>query len=277
LKEIFIPTTKNLFIYLGPYHCTPFLDPPMASRKPGGEILEDVVAVDSDTSSKDSAKATDTGTRPEEDDIETSPANSTQHRPAPPGKRQELTSVASEISRHRTNTASGAEGTLSKQESFAGFDNGDPALDPASPEFDAYKWANRILLAADKASVKFRRASFAFKNLDVLGSESGSNFQGTVASIFMIPFRLHEYVSLGKQPEKKILSSFDGVTKSGEMLLVLGRPGSGCSTFLKTITGELSGLKIGKSSVVYYNGNVSQTSVFSESMLTSIKAFLRRR
>jgi energy-coupling factor transporter ATP-binding protein EcfA2 len=33
----------------------------------------------------------------------------------------------------------------------------------------------------------------------------------------------------------EILRDFDGLVKSGEMLVVLGRPGSGCSTFLKTI------------------------------------------
>ncbi|KAF6512916.1 hypothetical protein HZS61_007722 [Fusarium oxysporum f. sp. conglutinans] len=34
---------------------------------------------------------------------------------------------------------------------------------------------------------------------------------------------------------KTILNGFSGVVKPGEMLLVLGRPGSGCSTFLRTV------------------------------------------
>lgn len=37
---------------------------------------------------------------------------------------------------------------------------------------------------------------------------------------------------------KPLLQGFTGVAKPGEMVLVLGRPGSGCSTFLKTITGK---------------------------------------
>lgn len=37
---------------------------------------------------------------------------------------------------------------------------------------------------------------------------------------------------------KPLLEGFTGVAKPGEMVLVLGRPGSGCSTFLKTITGK---------------------------------------
>jgi len=44
---------------------------------------------------------------------------------------------------------------------------------------------------------------------------------------------------------------------------VLGRPGSGCSTFLKTICGELSGLDLDDSSVVEYNG-ISQHQMLKE-------------
>ena len=129
-----------------------------------------------------------------------------------------------------------------------------PELDPTKPEFDAYKWANKIIRAADKAGVKFRRASLTFQNLVVSGSGSTAHFQTNVGSIFMLPFRLHEYFSFGEKPKKAILKSFDGVMKSGELLLVLGRPGSGCSTFLKTIAGELDGLMIDKGSVIHYNG-----------------------
>lgn len=40
---------------------------------------------------------------------------------------------------------------------------------------------------------------------------------------------------------KKILQDFNGVVRPGEMVLVLGRPGSGCSTFLKTIANQREG------------------------------------
>jgi ATP-binding cassette subfamily G (WHITE) protein 2 (SNQ2) len=40
---------------------------------------------------------------------------------------------------------------------------------------------------------------------------------------------------------KKILQGFNGVVRPGEMVLVLGRPGSGCSTFLKTIANQRDG------------------------------------
>lgn len=37
--------------------------------------------------------------------------------------------------------------------------------------------------------------------------------------------------------ERYLLEDFSGVVKPGEMMLVVGRPGSGCTTFLKTLGG----------------------------------------
>lgn len=209
----------------------------MTSYKPEEEIVE-VEPIGSDSSSKTPAKNTEAGVRPEMREIDALPSNTTERGPVNAGKRMELKRVATELH---------------------GIEFGDSVLDPTSPDFDVYKWAKMVLCAADKADVKLRRASFTFKNLVVSGSGSAAHFQANVASIFMTPFRLHEYFSFGKKPETKILNRFDGVTKSGEILLVLGRPGSGCSTFLKTIAGELHGLKIGKDSVVHYNGIVPRT------------------
>lgn len=58
------------------------------------------------------------------------------------------------------------------------------------------------------------------------------NVVGTVMSIF----------GLGKKgKEFNILRGFRGVVKPGEMVLVLGRPGSGCTTFLKVIANQRFG------------------------------------
>jgi ATP-binding cassette subfamily G (WHITE) protein 2 (PDR) len=178
-------------------------------------------------------------------------ANNTRHEKS---IFEELTNAATTTSRVRTFSNSAASGTPSRSDTLDGSKAEDPALDPTSPRFDVYKWARMILRAADNANVKFRRASFSFKNLEVSGSGSAIYFQPNLASVFMIPFRLREYVTFGKRPNKKILDSFDGLIKSGEMLLVLGRPGSGCSTFLRTVAGELHGLGVGKNSVLHYSG-----------------------
>lgn len=47
---------------------------------------------------------------------------------------------------------------------------------------------------------------------------------------------------LGRKAEEvDILTSFRGLVKPGEMVLVLGKPGSGCSTFLKVIANQRQG------------------------------------
>lgn len=97
-----------------------------------------------------------------------------------------------------------------------------------------------------------RRAGLVFKDLKVSGSGSAINLQKNVGSVFMAPMRFGEF--FGKGAEKTILNSFDGVVKSGEMLVVLGRPGSGCSTLLKSLMGNLSGLDLKKQSTIHYNG-----------------------
>jgi len=104
----------------------------------------------------------------------------------------------------------------------------------------------------DENNVIQRRAGVVWKNLRVCGSGSAVNLQKNVGSPLFAPLRLREF--FGKGPEKTILKEFNGVVKSGEMLIVLGRPGSGCSTLLKTLMGELHGLDMKPQSEIHYNG-----------------------
>jgi ATP-binding cassette subfamily G (WHITE) protein 2 (PDR) len=53
-----------------------------------------------------------------------------------------------------------------------------------------------------------------------------------------------------------ILQNFEGIVRAGEMLVVLGPPGSGCTTFLKTISGETHGFHIDKESYLNYQGKL---------------------
>ncbi|OCK82353.1 ABC-transporter [Lepidopterella palustris CBS 459.81] len=197
----------------------------MASYKPE-EKTDEIEPIGFNSNSSPSAKNTQSG-------VELETSRMIENGPVNTEKRMELTRLATEL--HC-------------------IDCRDPHLDPTSSDFDISRWAKTVMRTAEKAGVKFRRASFSFKNLVVSGSASAAHFQPNVVSVFMAPFRMHEYVSFGKKPETTILNGFDGVVKSGETLLVLGRPGSGCSTFLKTLAGELHGLKIDEDSVVHYNG-----------------------
>lgn len=166
-------------------------------------------------------------------------------------ERNELRQIAS---LHRSKTTQTFTDGLERKDTLAGVTEDDPRLNPESPEFDIYIWARAFMRAMDEDDIKWARAGFTFKNLNVSGSGSALSIQSDVAAPLLAPFRLGEYFNFGKNPHKKILRDFDGVVRSGEMLIVLGRPGSGCSTFLKSICGELTGLELEEGSTIHYNG-----------------------
>lgn len=131
----------------------------------------------------------------------------------------------------------------------------DAALDPSKKEFDHYKWAKSRLNQLDGEGVLQKHAGVVFKDLNVSGSGVAVQLQGEVGLSFLAPFLPSSYRKLlYPEPRRQILHNFDGVIRSGEMLMVLGRPGSGCSTFQKTICGELHGLDVHPESVLNYNG-----------------------
>jgi ABC-type multidrug transport system ATPase subunit len=54
-----------------------------------------------------------------------------------------------------------------------------------------------------------------------------------------------------RKGERYLLKDFSGLLRPGEMMLVVGRPGSGCTTFLKSLAG-LTSSYAGKEGGVYY-------------------------
>ena len=174
-----------------------------------------------------------------------------------------LTRLASQVSRSQSyygsRRASTADGTdLERTDTLAGLERGQGELDPSDPKFDLYKWIRYVMRAVDQDDIKIARAGVTMKNVTVRGTGSALNLQKNVGSILMSPLRFAENFSFGKKPSKTIIRDFDVLMKSGEMLIVLGRPGSGCSTLLKTMTGEMHGLQVDEKSIIHYNGITQQ-------------------
>ncbi|KAK9371702.1 ABC-2 type transporter-domain-containing protein [Lipomyces chichibuensis] len=170
-------------------------------------------------------------------------------------QRPDLARLASVFSNAEYRTAADdGEDSLEPKDTLAGVELGNPVLDPSKPEFDFYKWVRMLLKLMEEDGIKRARAGFTFKNLNVSGTGAELQLQSTVASLLMAPFRLRDTFNLGHKPEKQILRNFNGTVKDGEMLIVLGKPGSGCTTFLKSISGETRGLNVHKDSVIHYNG-----------------------
>ena len=141
-----------------------------------------------------------------------------------------------------------------RRDTLAGVVDNDPRLDPENAKFDIYIWARAFMRAMDENKIKIAKSGFTFKDLSVSGSGSSLGLQATVGSVFMAPFRFREHCLFKSRSSKQIIKDFNGIMTSGEMLVVLGRPGSGCSTFLKSICGEMTGLELDKDSKIQYNG-----------------------
>ncbi|RYP43328.1 hypothetical protein DL770_011720 [Monosporascus sp. CRB-9-2] len=132
-------------------------------------------------------------------------------------------------------------------------------LDPKSAIFDARVWIREFikLTESDPASAPPRALGVAFKDLSVFGSSTGTQFQKSVGSALIgIAKDLVRVASSSKRQERRlgILRDFEGVVEKGEMLLVLGPPGSGCSTFLKTLSSQTADLEVSEQAYINYRG-----------------------
>ncbi|WVQ84194.1 hypothetical protein IAT38_006345 [Cryptococcus sp. DSM 104549] len=126
-------------------------------------------------------------------------------------------------------------------------------LDPFSADFNAQKWTKMLVTAAQESGPG-RKAGLSFSNMSVHGFGSDADYQKTVGNIFIYGLSLIRNLVTGRKRKVQILNKVDGVLESGEMLVVLGPPGSGCSTMLKAIAGEMNGIFLGEESDLNYRG-----------------------
>ncbi|KAL8280941.1 hypothetical protein RQP46_006620 [Phenoliferia psychrophenolica] len=104
-------------------------------------------------------------------------------------------------------------------------------------QFDYKSHLQHALRKGDREGVLQRELGVAFADLTVTGDGSGIAYGPTVGAILTGITRIGSAVKASRHPVRKnILSNFTGSVKPKEMLLVLGRPGSGCSSLLKVIS-----------------------------------------
>lgn len=100
-----------------------------------------------------------------------------------------------------------------------------------------------------------RHLGVVFKNVTVKGQALGNSVQSTVGDVFLsLPRYLGDLLSRdgeAKLRTKTILNKFTGCIQPGEMLLVLGRPGSGVSSFLKLLANQRGGFEKVEGKVTY--------------------------
>ncbi|KAF2626636.1 hypothetical protein BU25DRAFT_369751 [Macroventuria anomochaeta] len=98
----------------------------------------------------------------------------------------------------------------------------------------------------EAAGIKSKRIGVVWDGLTVSGIGGVKNYVKTFPDAFVSFFNVfataQSLLGLGKKgKEFDILKDFKGYLQPGEMCLVLGRPGSGCTTFLKVISNQRFG------------------------------------
>ncbi|KAI1390594.1 ABC transporter [Hypoxylon trugodes] len=106
--------------------------------------------------------------------------------------------------------------------------------------------------------------SIAFRNLSVHAFGQQTGYQRTVSNfIGASAVMMANCLRRGPKLRIDILHELDGIVASGEMLLVLGNPGSGCTTTLKSLAGQTYDISIDKNAILNYQG-LSSKRMFTE-------------
>ncbi|GLA65890.1 hypothetical protein AtubIFM56815_009691, partial [Aspergillus tubingensis] len=128
---------------------------------------------------------------------------------------------------------------------------GEPYLNPESRDFSLYRWLRKIMCMLNPGTHNDSSAT-TFQNLHILGFRPEAR-NLTALGVFAL-LRPRNTFSRARKSPKSIVRNLNGVISNGELLLILGRPGAGCSTVAKTLCGKLDGLKLDPESVFHYHG-----------------------
>ncbi|KAJ2903503.1 ZEB2-regulated ABC transporter 1 [Zalerion maritima] len=166
-------------------------------------------------------------------------------------EEQRRESLVHNLARHFT-TQSHFSGLTGENPFFASEDS---PLNPASDNFSARAWARAAMNLMRDSNAEQRTSAVCFQNLNVYGFGVATDFQKSVGNVWLEGVgAVKSMFGMGSEQRIDILRNFDGLVRNGEMLVVLGPPGSGCSTFLKTVAGETNGIYVGEGSYFNYQG-----------------------
>lgn len=134
----------------------------------------------------------------------------------------------------------------------------DERLDPSSERFESKYWVRNMskLMNSDPEYYKPYSIGCCWDHLSAYGASSDVAYQTNLANL---PLQLLQRAYRSVRPAKsedtfQILKPMEGLVNPGELLVVLGRPGSGCTTLLKSISSNTHGFNLTKDSHLFYNG-----------------------
>ena len=175
----------------------------------------------------------------------------------------EPSTLADRVEMTRLATSFSTAAALQRTTTVGDMDMSHPHLDPNNPAFDFRSWCKFLNRQLESHGLRRPRVNTTFQDLTVTGTGDAVMIHKTVGSLFMTPPGFTAVNKRKHSAKRTILHKFNGTIREGEMCIVLGRPGSGCSTFLKSISGHLEGAKISEQSKISYNGISQDTYVKS--------------
>ena len=182
--------------------------------------------------------------------INTKTSSKAPKRPKMQGRGMTEDDLFRVLSRKKTNASSGKGSYLTINE----------AAEVEEEKAEIEKLMSRIFgknRQAHSEDEKTRHVGLIFRNLTIQGMGLGAALQPTLSDPFLaLPRLIKALLSKGgkvggKPPIRTILNDFSGCVRPGEMLLVLGRPGAGCSTFLKVLANQRFGYESITGDVTY--------------------------
>lgn len=175
-------------------------------------------------------------------------------------------SIVQALARRYTTQSAAAVGLEPGTTIFEAAKDDESPLNPNGHKFKARVWAKTVVDMMSREGHSFRTSGVAYQNLNVFGFGSATDYQKDVGNVFFEAATIVRRLMGQKQRRIDILRDFDGVVRKGEMLVVLGPPGSGCTTLLKTIAGDHNGIFIDDASYFNYQG----TSEINPSFISSV-------
>ncbi|CAI2034515.1 hypothetical protein SEUBUCD650_0I00120 [Saccharomyces eubayanus] len=120
--------------------------------------------------------------------------------------------------------------------------------------FDAQEILSQYVSNANDQGIHLRKTGVVLDDVGVQGIDTSLVESATFGDILRLPVTI--YKGIKSQRHKKmrnILQNINLLVKPGDMLLVLGRPGAGCSSLLKTAGGVIDQFS-GVSGTISYDG-----------------------
>ena len=124
------------------------------------------------------------------------------------------------------------------------------------PEYaDAREIIENFVRDAKQQGIHLRRVGITIKDVSIEVKDISSVEGSTFGDVLLLPLTIIKAIRKRNHVQKKkILRNIWGLAEPGKMVLVLGKPGAGCSSFLKVVAGEIEQFHGGITGSISYDG-----------------------